>query len=134
MTGGWIAAFFILALIVLVDTILLLGLLRRGTALLEHSEKLVAEAGSASVPRIGVQPGESIPAFAVVDRRGLHARSEALLRDRAVVMFMSAHCAPCGALAKLLSETPTVDRLVPLLIFVDDAATPGLLGLRGDIE
>jgi hypothetical protein len=134
MTAAWTAAFLLLSLVVLVDTVLILGLLRRGTAVLEQAERRITDSGSGSAPRIGVQPGDLVPAFTVLDRAGARIRSEELLGRDVIVMFMSAHCAPCSALAELLVETSIGHRTVPLVILVDDGGTPDMLGLGTEFE
>lgn len=121
MTTPWIVAFVALWVLTLLLAVVVTGLLRRVTAVLERAEARVA--GTAAPPdRGGLEPGSHVPPFVVRDDAGAPVPSEDLLASGGVVLFMDADCDPCQRLAEELAQVgDTLDGL-PLVVVLREPA------------
>lgn len=131
MTGGWIAAFLALWALMIVIAIAVLGVLRRVGAVLERAEAGIAAAAAGPG---GVSVGTTLPPFEVADAEGVRLASRELLAQRALFLFMSAGCGPCGELARSLNSTGTTLEGVPLHIVVEGSPTPEELPLPAEVS
>lgn len=103
MTTPWIVAFVALAALVILVGLLLLGLLRRITPLLEESQELIGSA-SRRLTIGGLPPGATVPAFAAEEVGGGVFTQDDLRGEPSVVLFLDDGCAACeGLVADLRS-------------------------------
>jgi hypothetical protein len=97
---GWIAAFLVLWFVVVLNTLLVIGLLRRIGPVLEHAEARLISAGVS----LGGIPVESrVPHFRLFEQNGTGLReltSTELLDESTLFVFMDEHCPPCKELAE----------------------------------
>ncbi len=117
MTAPWIAAFFALWALVLVEGMALLGLLRRVTSVLERTEAAVLAPTEVG----GAAPGTKIPPFEVQGRSGERVHSKVLLSSPAVVLFVGAGCAPCHQLVLQLEGVAEFGDGARLIVISDDS-------------
>lgn len=120
MSGPWIVAFVVLWVLVLVLAVVVLGLLRRVAPLLAQTEEILKSGrlgGDLAVG--GLQAGEEVPSFEVVDRDGGRARFGEELSLPGVFLFLENGCPPCEALAGELGERAGSLAGVPLYVFPD---------------
>lgn len=103
MTTPWIAAFVALAAFVVLIGLLVLGLFRRITPLLEESQELIASA-SRRLTIGGLPPGATVPAFTAEEVDGGVFTQDDLRGELSVVLFLDEDCAACdGVVADLRS-------------------------------
>lgn len=96
MTPAWIAAFCALWVLVLLLAFLVLGTLRRVTAVLEQVR--VSEASS-----LGAAPMTIVEPFELYDDEGLRLTSEELLTEPStILLFIKPDCGPCLSLLENL--------------------------------
>lgn len=132
MSSPWIAAFLVLWVLVLVLGLLVLGMLRRVSAVLERAESLVSPIRGDLAPR-GLARGTSVPDFEAEDESGSVVSSADVLHGETIILFLDADCPPCKLLVDDLSLTTWSDLEVELVAVVSDrryadslAAVPGL--------
>jgi hypothetical protein len=116
VSGAWVAAFVALWLVTLLNTVVVLGGLRRILNVLEHVEARLPAEASAS----GAAVGSTIAPFDLVDGEGRELAWTELVQERTIFLLMSKHCAACEALAGRLGSRQHVDG-VPLVVVMDDA-------------
>lgn len=119
MSAPWIAAFAALSTLVGLIVVVLLGFLRRASAVLEEAEaRLSAFTTHATLG--GAAPGTQVPEFTLEDAYGGSVSSAELLSSGAVVLFMESGCGPCRSLAASLSSR-AYEAEVPLYVILDDS-------------
>ena len=111
MSGPWILAFAALAVLVIAQSIVLLGLVSKVTIALER-----AEVHSSSGP----QPGTPLPMLELEDADGAPA---AIGEPPLVLLMLNPGCGPCARLLDRLNKTKTAPpgRVVAI---IDVAARP----------
>lgn len=119
MSGPWIAAFLVLWAAVILLALLMMGFLRRVSAVLEQAESL---ARSSNTLEAGLAPGSRVGPFTVRAADG-GIVTDADLRGRpTVVIFVEAGCKPCEALAEELSGLEQPPAPVTLFVVTDDTS------------
>jgi thiol-disulfide isomerase/thioredoxin len=119
VSAPWIAAFAALSTLVGLIVVVLLGFLRRASAVLEEAEaRLSAFTTHATLG--GAAPGTQVPEFTLEDAYGGSVSSAELLSSGAVVLFMESGCGPCRSLAASLSSR-AYEAEVPLYVILDDS-------------
>jgi hypothetical protein len=95
MTTPWIAAFVALTILVIAQTIVLLGLLSKVTVALERAEVHTSS---------GPQPGTPLPTLDLEDADGVPA---SLGEPPFVLLMLNPRCGPCARLLDRLGKTTT---------------------------
>lgn len=113
MSSPWIVAFGVLWVVVLLIALIVVGVLRRITAVLER-----AEAHLVGGPRgiRGAPAGTELVDFEVIDESGDRISSSRLFQASAAVLFVSPKCAPCERLLADLEGAPELTDGVPLVV------------------
>lgn len=128
MTGPWIAAWVALAVVSVVTTVLVLGLLRRFTVVLHDVEYQLV-----SRDRLGgVSVGGALPSFEVTSQLGLTVSSSELVDGPGIMLLISQDCAPCESLVDELADlgrSPTQAPLVAIGQYLDSSASRALSGI-----
>lgn len=114
MTPGWAAVLIAVSLVSILNSVLILGLLRMRPA--------TAHQASQSSPALGLEPGERIGGFAVVSDDGrLLASADLFGPGPAILLLLEPDCEPCHLLnAQLTSAVAWTDADVRLLVAVPD--------------
>ncbi len=113
MSAPWIALIVVLTITVVLLAVIVLGLLRRVSGVLEAAEFRLRDAGlGGSVG--GAAVGTKVGAFSVVDREGATIPSAHLLQRGAVLVFVEAACEPCQHLAASLRSGATIGASSPV--------------------
>lgn len=120
MSGPWIAAFVVLWTVVALLVFLVLGLLRRVSGVLEGAEMRL-RSSPISMLTGGLAIGEVVEAFSLTDAAGKSVRSDALLANGAVIVFMEHDCEPCQALATSLREWEGSRFVRPVFVALNEA-------------
>jgi hypothetical protein len=107
MTAPWIVVLCLLATCVLLTALIVLGALRRISAVLEQAEERLRDlpAVPSSGPG-GLEIGATLPAFEADRLSGAPVTDEQLRGTPATILFLSASCPPCAALARDLRRHP----------------------------
>jgi hypothetical protein len=115
LNASWATAFVSLWLVVMIVAVILLGYLRRVTAILERAE-LAVTSGQVNFggARVGMQVGE----FELLDSAGRHVPSDELLASEAIYILLHSGCEPCRHLVTKLGGLPASE--VPVIAVVDD--------------
>ena len=106
MSAAWIAAFLALWVVVILETVLVLGLMRRVWHLAQEAQLLITGPGF-DLAVGGAPAGAAIPAFHVTDAEGRPLSSADLFAMPAVALFVERGCGPCRELARELSSLAT---------------------------
>ncbi|MDQ5822185.1 MAG: hypothetical protein M3540_12160 [Actinomycetota bacterium] len=115
MNAWWITAFACLWLVVMVVAVILLGYLRRVTAILERAEIAVTSGQvNFGAARVGMQVGQ----FEVLDSTGHRVASDDLLASEAIYVLLHSGCDPCRHLAAKLHGLQLDG--VPVIAVIDD--------------
>lgn len=120
MSSIWIAAFVALATLTLVTALATLGTLRRVTIALERAEERLLGLGESVGPG-GLAPGTFAPEFIAQDQRGEPFTSAELRQENSILLFLSADCAPCRALADELRKKPAPPLSARLIVVIDQS-------------
>lgn len=112
------AALVALWSVVVVMALILVGLLRRMTNVLEQAEARLAQAATGFG---GAPPGTAIPPFEVKDEQGSVLRFAQLVGSPAIYLFMSSTCEPCKRLAAELSGIDQALDRTPLFLIMEDS-------------
>lgn len=115
----------VLALLVLILTLLVIGLLRRATPVLERAERLLAAGGSAGALE-GLPVGALVDSF-VVDAADRQVPStDVLTSPLSTVLFLSTHCEPCQRLSAEMAGRHWDNPSAPLVVVqsVDRGSDP----------
>ncbi len=124
MTGPWIAALVAVAALSVITAVLVLGLLRRLSVVLQGVEQQL-RAGSHLG---GVPEGSQLPAFEVIDAAGKPIESSRLLTGPPILLFLSAGCTPCESLIiELAAEVQPVARTQLVAILQSEAAIDAVI-------
>lgn len=126
MSWPWIIAVVALWLAVLLLALVVLGLLRRVSTFMEAAESRLR---GVSVPPGfgGLEPGNVILPFTVIDGDGQVVPSSELLDSSVLLLFMEAGCEPCDDLAFALNGVGQRVASVPFYIVIDaDSPEPPL--------
>lgn len=120
MSTSWAAAFVALWVVVLVIAVVVVGLLRRISSVLEQAEAHVASSGSGAAAIGGLPVASYAPEFRVFNENGDEIKTAELVRTPTILLFMEAHCGPCEQLAPDLE--PAVDEIegVPFFIVLSE--------------
>lgn len=120
MSTVWVVAYCVLAAAVLTLAVIVLGFLRRATAVLEEAEsRLGADAGHPSdMPKAGT----SIAPFVAGNVGGDVLSSSTLLAEAAIYLFLGRECLPCRDLAAELGRLGSSPVSAPLRVVVEDAS------------
>jgi peroxiredoxin len=94
MTTPWIVAFVAQASLVVLLGLVVLGLLRRITPLIEESQELLTTA-SRRLTIGGLPPGATVPRFEADEIGGGNVTDEDLREEQSVVLFLDDGCAAC---------------------------------------
>lgn len=123
MTTPWILAFVALAAFVALVGMLVLGLVRRITPLLEESQELIASA-SRRLTIGGLPPGSTVPWFTTEEVGGGALTREELRGDSSVVLFLDEGCKPCELLVADLQSgnAPDIDARLVVVSSAREAA------------
>jgi AhpC/TSA family len=117
VTAPWIVALCLLAACVLLTALIVLGALRRISAVLEQAEARLRDlpAVASSGPG-GLEIGATLPAFEADRLGGVPVTDEQLRGTPATILFLSASCPPCAALARDLRRHPSHDESVYVVV------------------
>jgi hypothetical protein len=114
VTTPWITAFVILSGVVVVNTLALIGVLRRGLHVLEEAYQTLNQ--DAMHSRItSVRPGTRIPEFTVRSGDGAEVSSKTIFQEPAVLVFVDGDCKPCEALLNDLRTRRNNDK-TPIVV------------------
>jgi peroxiredoxin len=132
VTYPWIIAFAVLCAFVAVLGLIVLGLLRRVSLVLEEAESVLR----ARHPRGlgGLAPGTPIPEFEGVSRGGSRFVSSDLLGTRAVVVLLGSNCPACRMLEADLAASDLSDLGARAIAVVSDADHAERLARIADLE
>lgn len=129
MTTPWIVAFIALAALVLLLGLVVLGLLRRITPILEESQELLS-ASSRRLTIGGLPPGATVPHFEAVEIGGGVFTDEDV-RQQSVVLFLDDRCTACERLVADL-EAGVIPDLRAHLVVVSSAREAANRLVRSD--
>jgi thiol-disulfide isomerase/thioredoxin len=116
-------------LVIILLAILVLGLLRRTTSVLEAAERQLSRP---DLNVRGLQRGATVPAFVASSATGEPLPSSVLLEHAGVVLFLSSACAPCRRLAEELSRLEKPPAELPITVIVDQGwVRAGIPQIRG---
>lgn len=120
MSAPWIAAFVALWISLLLLAVILLGVLRRITGVLERAEAAISDAGG-GIDLGGVAPGSVVSPFELRDADGRTVTSAEVITEPTILVFMSSRCGPCKALSRELGGAgATIDGLA-FFVVMDDS-------------
>lgn len=128
MTGPWIVALVAVASLSLVTAVLVLGLLRRMTVLLQSVEGQLQSGDGLG----GVPVGGAVPSFEVVNQVGHVLSSSDLMAGPGILLLLAQDCAPCESLIDemvYLGRSPTRVPLVAIAQLHEDVAVVPLSGI-----
>lgn len=115
MNAWWITSFVALWFVVMTVAVVVLGFLRRVTAVLERAELAVT---SGQVNLGGARVGMQVGAFDVLDSAGRHVVSNQLLASNAIFILLHSGCEPCRHLVAKLRTLKPSD--VPVIAILDN--------------
>lgn len=117
MTAPWIVLLCLLSTCVLLTALVVLGALRRISAVLEQAEARLRDlpAVPSSGPG-GLEIGATLPSFQADRLGGAPVTDEELRGNAATIVFLSASCPPCAALARDLRRHPSRDESVYVVV------------------
>src|SRR5262245_33864985 len=124
MPIGWIVAFVTLWLVVIALAVIVLGVLRQVTPILER----VAASPPAMADRIRLGPsiGERLPHFSARGAGGGPVDDRQLLGRPNLLLFVSPSCAPCSELCAELSHSQ-LGNLADQLTVITETGGAGVL-------
>lgn len=118
MTSAWIAAYAALAMLVVLLTVLVLGLIRRSALLIERVEARLAHADDTAIP--GLATGEVVPGFSARSVDGELVTNHDLDGSLSIVLFLSASCVACQKLNDDLVSGSAPQVGARLIVVTDD--------------
>jgi len=121
MSWPWIVAFFALWAVTISVALMVMGLLRRVSGVIEAAEQRIR----APSARDGLPVGSVVPPFDVKDEDGAVVSSTALLTRPTVVLMLSPDCAPCKALIEELRAPDRPMGHVPIVAVLQGDRQPG---------
>lgn len=103
MSTPWVIAFLVLWAVVVIEAMILVGLMRRGTGAIEAVEQMLS-ASRLGLMVGGAPAGTSLPTFEVsLPTEDEVVRSDELFGVPSVVLFVSEGCEPCSGLISQLN-------------------------------
>lgn len=125
MSGPWIAAVCAITALVIAQATAVLAVLVR---IRHRLEQLASRLEDARVRPLPPAPGTPIPDLELLQADGRPAEPSPLTGAPAVLLLVSAACAPCHRLLEQLTGTTTgALPAVPLIVVADSDAAPALL-------
>lgn len=115
MSAWWIIAFVSLWLVVMIVALIVLGFLRRVTAVLERAEIAVT---SGQVNLGGARAGMEIEPFQVVDRSRREVTSHELFVSPSTYLLLHSGCEPCRHLVDRIRGLRPSE--IPVIAILDD--------------
>lgn len=115
MSAWWIAAFVSLWMVVTAVAVIVLGFLRRVTAVLERAELAVT---SGQINLGAARAGMQIEPFHVFDAAGRNVGSDELFASSAAYVLLHSGCEPCRHLLGRLGGL--AHSVVPIIAILDD--------------
>lgn len=120
MSGPWIAVVLLLAGITLIQTTVMVGLIRRASSVLERTEEVLSRRSTVLGPAVGLPRGTSLPDFQAFTVNGATVRAADLSGKSNLFLILSESCEPCRALAASLAKPQErLDLGVRLIVVVD---------------
>ena len=129
MSAAWIVALVALWVLVLFETVILVGLLRPIGAAFEKVEARLAVAPD--LPVAGVTAGSVIPEFSVSDSMGNRVTSRELAPVPSIVLLVAPNCKACRYLAHDLEEIGTTIEDIRLFVLMQSSPARDQLHFRG---
>lgn len=128
----WIIAFAALSFVVLIIGLLVVGIQRRLSTVLEAAEAVIRLSGT-SFGAGGLPAGSTVPNFEAYDEQGQPISSTVLLAEPAIVLFLASDCEPCHRLVADLAMLETRPLGIELIVVLSEGDTslriPALDGL-----
>lgn len=131
MSTPWVAVVVLLALVVVLNVTVTLGVLRRAIMVLDRASVTTLDVG-------GLPLLTRVPQIPLHDRAGSVVQFPDVLTEPAIVVLMESGCGPCRALAKGLSRRAPGAQM-PVIAILDDSVAarefplaPDLLVLYGE--
>ncbi len=119
MSAAWIGAFISLATLVLLLTLLVVGLMRRISSVLERAEQVLVRSDTFDLKE-GLQPGDFVAAGDAVTSTGRPWSTSEVRDDAHVIVFVDPGCPPCDNLIDELMTGPQLPRAVNLVLVSPD--------------
>lgn len=124
MNVAWMVAYSVLAVAVVLTLILLLGFMRRVSAVLEATEHAITN--TTFDLDDGLPLMAHVPPFSLATREGEPVSSADLLEETAIILFVDAGCGACRGLVPALELVGDhVDEL-PLIVIAPKEDRPAL--------
>ncbi|MFI5778668.1 TlpA family protein disulfide reductase [Nocardia sp. NPDC051570] len=117
MTTPWIVAFIGLVVLVAALTLVVLGMISRGSAALERLEHHV----ESLVSRVGPVPGTPLPDIAVTDPSGTYTSLAALRGTPFVLLVVRSGCPACQRLLDNIGNNPDTPAVHQVILLTDTA-------------
>lgn len=111
MTGPWIIAWLALAALSVLNAVLILGLLRRLSVVLQGVENQLLSGDRLG----GVSVGGALPSFEVTNQMGATVSSSDLVAGPGILLLVSQECAPCESLVEEIAGLGRSPTEVPLV-------------------
>jgi methylamine dehydrogenase accessory protein MauD len=131
MPIGWAIAILTLWLAVAIMIVIMLGVLRQVTSVLERVSPAHPHHGA--LPGEGPALGEPVPHFASVDTAGMPVDDQGLRGRPALLLFVHKGCAPCEDLVREMRRSD-LSRLADQLVIVTDAPGARDLGIPAGLR
>jgi hypothetical protein len=124
MTTPWAIGFVALAIVVLAEGVVILGVLRRVIPALEQGGN-----GTSASFELGALPLLTrVPDLHLVDGGGGHVDFPVVLSETTIVLLVEAGCAPCATLAGVLRREKDLIEGLPITV-ISDREAPAVFGL-----
>jgi peroxiredoxin len=118
MTPPWIAAFLTLWVVVSLLALLMLGVLRRVTPVLEQAESRLADLRAHPS---GLHPGTTVPSFSVSTLNGGTFSNADLFGSTTIVLFLGSACPACERFVRDLRHGDVPDLGARLVAVAESA-------------
>jgi hypothetical protein len=125
MTAPWVAVVVLLALVVVLNATVTLGVLRRAIVMLDRASVPTFDVG-------GLPLLAHVPPIVLRDRAGAIVQFPDVLDEPAVIVLMESGCGPCRGLAKGLSRRAP-DSQVPVIALLEDSVAAREFPLPDDL-
>jgi methylamine dehydrogenase accessory protein MauD len=130
MPAGWAVATVVLWVAVIALAVVVLGILRQITPVLERA---AAHPGAMGPGHQGPPVGDPVPHFSARDTAGEVVDEQSLRGQPALLLFLSIGCAPCEQLAAEIRRTD-LGALASQLIIVTRPDGPRVLGIPAGLR
>jgi hypothetical protein len=136
MSGVWLVLFAALWLVVVCVVVILVGVLKQLTRLLDGgptaANDFLLRSSQVSATYGGVPPGTKLADFTVFDREGREVSSSWLHGEPRLYLFVSSGCSPCDQLLDQIRGSEVLPAaLGSLTLIVHDFDDEKLRGLKG---